>query len=44
MTIKSDFGGVQTKAIALKKTTDSILQSISPTNDTQTTVCGITNE
>lgn len=43
MTIKSDFGGAQSKATALKNATDSILQSASLTNDTQTTVNGNTN-
>lgn len=43
MTIKSDLGGAQLKATALKNATDSILQSTSPTNDSQTTVRGNTN-
>lgn len=43
MAIKSDFGGAQEKATALKNATDNILQSTSLTNDTQTTVSGNIN-
>lgn len=43
MTIKSDFGGASQKTTALKNATDSILQSASSTNDTQTTVSGNTS-
>ncbi|MGX7417537.1 TIGR04197 family type VII secretion effector [Carnobacterium gallinarum] len=41
--IKSDFGGANQKATALKSATDKLVQSTSVTNDTQTTVLGNAN-
>lgn len=40
MVIKSDFNGASQKATALKSATDTLIQAVSITNDTQTTILG----
>jgi type VII secretion effector (TIGR04197 family) len=43
MTIQSDLAGASQKATALKNATDTLIQSSSVSEDTQTTVAGNTN-